>query len=184
MGAAGQQFFHEDEAEEILRLASTLSQPESGMTRERLMATASELGISEEAVIAAEKQVLDQRSELSDRREYDHRLATEFKSHLVSFLIVNGFLAAINFATGIRDFWVIYPILGWGIGLAFHAFAVLNRRSSYYDDGFERFRARKLEKLEEEAGEIGQIARLQAPVSPRIVVGVHVGSRDRRRRDL
>ncbi|MFN8250708.1 MAG: 2TM domain-containing protein [Ferruginibacter sp.] len=56
-----------------------------------------------------------------------------FKNHLISYIVVNGFLWAIWFFTGNQHRsmhfdewdtnhypWPIWPMLGWGIGLAFH----------------------------------------------------------------
>lgn len=50
----------------------------------------------------------------------------EFKSHLLSYIIVNGFFWALWFFSGDRNDnnefapWPVWPMLGWGIGLAFH----------------------------------------------------------------
>jgi hypothetical protein len=48
----------------------------------------------------------------------------EFRKHLFTYIIVNGFLWAIWFFTDRRsDFpWPIWPTLGWGIGLAFSGY--------------------------------------------------------------
>ncbi len=46
----------------------------------------------------------------------------EFRAHLVAYVLVNGFLVvlwAITSPDGL--FWPVFPLLGWGIGLAFHA---------------------------------------------------------------
>lgn len=50
-----------------------------------------------------------------------------FKSHLVSYLIVNSFLWALWYFTGRHSDnswnelpWPVWPTLGWGIGLGFH----------------------------------------------------------------
>lgn len=51
----------------------------------------------------------------------------QFKRHLVSYIIVNGFLWALWFITGgrinqtedILSAWPIWCTLGWGVGLAF-----------------------------------------------------------------
>ena len=52
---------------------------------------------------------------------------SEFRSHLVSYLIVNGAITAIWLVIAITSGawfpWFVFPILGWGIGLAFHAWA-------------------------------------------------------------
>lgn len=56
-------------------------------------------------------------------RRADMRLA--FRSHLIAYVIVNGGLVAIWIATSFGHyFWPIWPMLGWGIGLAAHASAV------------------------------------------------------------
>ncbi len=45
----------------------------------------------------------------------------EFRSHLASYLVIMGFLLVLNLLTSPGYLWVIWPALGWGIGLAFHA---------------------------------------------------------------
>jgi hypothetical protein len=51
-----------------------------------------------------------------------------FKRHLLSYVVVNLFLVGIWFFShsnhGTRNFWPVWPMLGWGIGLAFHYFGV------------------------------------------------------------
>jgi len=57
--------------------------------------------------------------------EIAHKRAS-FKSHLLSYLIVNAFFWVLWYFTGgrVRDEeffpWPLWPMLGWGIGLAFH----------------------------------------------------------------
>ena len=45
-----------------------------------------------------------------------------FKWSLASYIIVNSFLIGIWYFTSgnTKHFWPIWPILGWGIGIAFH----------------------------------------------------------------
>jgi hypothetical protein len=46
----------------------------------------------------------------------------EFRNHALAYLLVNGMLVAIWFVVSDGGlFWPIFPILGWGIGLFFHA---------------------------------------------------------------
>lgn len=47
-----------------------------------------------------------------------------FYKHLSSFLIVNIFLFLINLFTTPGDWWFIFPLLSWGIGLASHYVSV------------------------------------------------------------
>ncbi len=53
-----------------------------------------------------------------------------FRPHLTSYIWVIAFLWVIWFFTGARYMWPIYPMMGWGIGLFFHALATYLSRSS------------------------------------------------------
>ncbi|HEX6257390.1 MAG TPA: 2TM domain-containing protein [Euzebyales bacterium] len=59
------------------------------------------------------------------------RKRDEFQTHLVAYLLVNSTLVAIWFlATGAGFFWPMFPLLGWGIGLFFHAWDTFRRPPS------------------------------------------------------
>lgn len=45
----------------------------------------------------------------------------DFRTHLMMYVLVNASLVVIWAVTGTSFFWPIFPILGWGIGLAAHA---------------------------------------------------------------
>jgi vacuolar-type H+-ATPase subunit I/STV1 len=45
----------------------------------------------------------------------------EFIPHLLAYLLVNSVFVAVWVATDSGFFWPLFPILGWGIGVAFHA---------------------------------------------------------------
>jgi predicted membrane channel-forming protein YqfA (hemolysin III family) len=52
----------------------------------------------------------------------------EFRSHLVAYVLINGTLVALWFVISSGAlFWPIFPILGWGIGLVFHALDTYQR---------------------------------------------------------
>lgn len=53
----------------------------------------------------------------------------ELWTHLFIFVAVNTMLVIIWASTGAGYFWPIWPIGGWGVGLAAHAFAVTADRS-------------------------------------------------------
>lgn len=44
----------------------------------------------------------------------------KFYQHLMAFVIVIPFLFFINLLTSPFHWWFLYPMLGWGMGLAFH----------------------------------------------------------------
>lgn len=48
----------------------------------------------------------------------------EFKVHVLAYVLVNAFLVAIWAVTGAGFFWPVFPLLGWGIGIVFHAWDV------------------------------------------------------------
>jgi hypothetical protein len=47
-----------------------------------------------------------------------------FFIHLAVFIAVNALLIFINLATSSDHLWFRWPLLGWGIGIFFHALAV------------------------------------------------------------
>lgn len=44
-----------------------------------------------------------------------------FYAHLIIYVVVNGVLVLINLWTSPRFLWFLFPLIGWGIGLFFHA---------------------------------------------------------------
>ena len=47
-----------------------------------------------------------------------------FYGNLASYVVVNIFLIILNLATSPAHLWFFWPLLGWGIGVVFHAMAV------------------------------------------------------------
>lgn len=64
--------------------------------------------------------------EQKDARLWDlAKRRASFKSHLVIYLVMSIFFWAIWYLTGGRTYnrglpWPVWPMLGWGIGVAFH----------------------------------------------------------------
>lgn len=55
---------------------------------------------------------------------------SDFRADLLAYVLVNTFLVAIWALTGAGFFWPAFPLLGWGIGLVFHA------RDTYWGEEF------------------------------------------------
>ncbi len=52
----------------------------------------------------------------------------DFRTHIVTYVVVNSFLVGIWAVTGSGYFWPVWPILGWGIGLVLHAWTIYGQR--------------------------------------------------------
>ncbi|MES2935137.1 MAG: 2TM domain-containing protein [Pseudomonadota bacterium] len=59
------------------------------------------------------------------RRQVERKLG--FYSHLTVYLLVNSGLMILNLLNSPQHFWAVGPLLGWGIGLAFHGIGVFLR---------------------------------------------------------
>ena len=60
----------------------------------------------------------------------------EFYGHLGVYLLVILFLLILNLMTGPETLWVVWPALGWGIGIALHGWNVLVA-DRVFDSGWE-----------------------------------------------
>jgi len=69
-----------------------------------------------------------------------------FRIHLLSFLAVNAVLAAIALSRG--QFWFVWPLLGWGMGLAAHGLSL----AWSMGNGYQRMVDHELARLREQAG--------------------------------
>lgn len=75
------------------------------------------------------------------------QMRAAFKAHALSYVLVNLFLIGVWLFTGPNEgrdvyFWPVWPLLGWGIGLASHGFAA-------YSSGAENAVEREYRKLSE-----------------------------------
>ncbi len=70
-----------------------------------------------------------------------------FRTHLFAYLLVNAGLVVINLVTSPGYFWAIWPIIGWGLGLAAHFVAVYH----FAGDVRERVVEAELRRLKERA---------------------------------
>jgi hypothetical protein len=109
----------DEDVEEILRLAVRKSGAASDTDlRDRLKQAAAELNISEEELRQAEIEFIQKREAVEAVSEAKKRDTQEFMGHLITFVAVNVFLISIDVLADGGISWSIYPLLGWGIGLA------------------------------------------------------------------
>ena len=113
-----------DEVSRILKRALN-SRKEEAINYQELTEIAREMGIdtdSLDAAIARDKGEIDMEEA---RKEWLRRRRSDFNPHLWSFIIIIGGLFLIDLITP-GGWWFQWPMLGWGIGLAFHF------RASYF----------------------------------------------------
>lgn len=114
------QRYNEDEVSRIIRTALMDGDADGTISHEELIDIAMKSGVHPEKL---EQVLRDQESsrELDDAKDlWMKRHRQDFHNHLRSFVIVNGVLIMMNLMTS-RYPWVLWPIMGWGIGLLFHA---------------------------------------------------------------
>lgn len=70
------------------------------------------------------------------------------RNHVIAYVLVMLFLIAIWAATGGGYFWPIWPILGWGLGVAFDVLGVQHGRSHHHD----RRDARRERRIDRHSG--------------------------------
>ena len=111
-------FSNEELTEIIRRAAEKARRPgETTVTYEEMLAVGEELGFEASDLQAAASDVASGRS----RKKRVIRQKLEFFHHLISYVTVMGGLFLINLVTSPGYFWVVFPAIGWGIGLTSHA---------------------------------------------------------------
>ena len=133
-----EEMFTVNEVEGILRRGLNRKRDSGEITRGELVDTARELGLDSREV---ERAIHEQRKfgsiELA-RDEYKAKKKLGFYRHLRTYLIINGALLLINLVSDGGDLWFFYPLIGWGIGLAFHASNAFNPSQREVDSGARR----------------------------------------------
>jgi len=142
------QQYDDDELSEILRLAVRKQESASGDLRRRLLDVADELGISHEAIAEAEAEYRQKVSRQNELALYKKENRNGFRIHSGVYVIVNIFLVGLNLITWQEDkeIWFPYGLLGWGIGLAIHAFVTL-RKVDWQDEEFQKWRRKRATEM-------------------------------------
>jgi hypothetical protein len=139
------QFYSQEEAEAILTKAAR-RQPSGTVSHEQLLAMAEELGITPQEVEAVIGEVREAHDDAKLRLEFIGMRRATFWPHLIPYLLLNLMLIFINWRTSSGFPWALFPLLGWGIGLACHAVAVLPTRGPEFERQFAEWKGEKLKK--------------------------------------
>ena len=118
--------YSNEDVQQILQQAVLISQ-EDGISRQQLFEIATELGLSVEILQQAEQSWLSQRVDVQKRTRQRARQRFGFQLHFIPYLFVSTLLVIINLSSTPGYFWSIYPILGWGLGVAIHGACVYRK---------------------------------------------------------
>lgn len=132
----------EDEVQEILKRAMHIDS-EKKSRQDALRMSAAELGISEEALAQAEVQYLREKAERDELEAFKAHRRRGIWEHVISYVVVNGFLVAINLLNWNGHFWAAYPLLGWGLGLVLSSVGSFNPNSEDFQKDFAKWKQKR-----------------------------------------
>jgi MoaA/NifB/PqqE/SkfB family radical SAM enzyme len=127
------QRFSTDEMGEIIETAARLdgvSHDPNEVTLDEIAQVAAELGISDEAVMAAvaerRREAEARKAEEEERREARRKRARAWRAwraHIASYVSVMLGLVLLDLVTGPGAWWY-YPAIAWGMGLGIHTLVI------------------------------------------------------------
>jgi len=151
--------YDDDEVRSIIaRALGTQAGGNAGteLSHEQLLAVGSEIGLSAEAMEQAARDVEQSGAIARLERRILGRRRSWFASHAAAFGVVNSVLFAINYLTTPGQWWVLFPLVVWGLVLLLHARFGLSRAVS------RRALARESERLNREREPFGLVSSPEA----------------------
>ena len=130
--------YNSEQRQQILQKAFARQQ-QGEISRQQIIEIASELGVSSASLQAAEQEWLSQEIGEKKRQRFHAQRREEFKTHLITFIGVNGFLVVLNLLTSPGYFWAIFPLLGWGLGLFFSGIKAYKTSGESYEHDFQEW---------------------------------------------
>lgn len=113
----GQEFYSEEEAQKILRMANETSAAGNVVSRDEMLRAALEAGIPAAAIEAAEEKIRAEAASVGDREAYKEHIEHRLRTTTAGMLGLAALLIGINLLTGIHNFWAIWPVgitfAGW-----------------------------------------------------------------------
>ncbi|HEY3255729.1 MAG TPA: 2TM domain-containing protein [Polyangiaceae bacterium] len=123
--------YTDDEVRAIIERALK-QQPASGVSHEELLSIGAGVGLSPAALESAAREVVDARLTKTATERVVARKRRGVLAHAFVYFTVNGVLFTINLLTTPGQWWVLFPVLAWGIGMILHAgFGLFSRVSDY-----------------------------------------------------
>jgi hypothetical protein len=133
-----------------------------GLSHADLLAIGEQVGVSPEAMSRAADEVLAAKLDSASRRAILSRRKRWLLAHVAVFAVINGLLFAVNALTTPGEWWVLFPIVFWGLALALHAVLALGVEPS------PRALARERRRLEQSNRSSATRVRVALPESERL----------------
>jgi hypothetical protein len=94
---------------------------EPGLSHADLLAIGEQVGVSPEAMTRAAAEARSAQLDQAATRAITARRRRWLAAHAAVFATINGLLFAVNAATTPGEWWVLFPVVFWGLALALHA---------------------------------------------------------------
>ncbi len=137
------QVYGSEDAQGILQIAIARRQDEGELSRVQLFEIATELGISEQDIVAAEQQWLATRGEFAEKLAFNGYRRGKLQKNLTKYGIINSFLVLLNLAGSHELSWSLFILLTWGLGLSLNAWNVYQTEGEDYEQSFQRWQLKK-----------------------------------------
>jgi len=114
------QSYADDEVRAIIERALK-EQPASGLSHDDLLAIGAGVGLTPAAVESAAREVTEARLSTAATTRIVSRRRRILAAHAVAYAVINALLFAVNFLSTPGEWWVLFPVFFWGLGLLLHA---------------------------------------------------------------
>lgn len=131
--------YHQEDIQQILNLAIARQANGGEFSREQLVEIATELGISTDTLLEAERDWQIQQGEQQKRSEFNLYRRGKLQKRVGKYLIVNSFLVGLNFISAGELSWSLYILLFWGLGLGLGAWNTYQLQGEEYEQAFRKW---------------------------------------------
>ena len=144
-----------EEAQQILHIAIAKDVESGELTRTQLVDIAAELGITQEALLKAEREWQMRREETSEQQLFEDQRRDRLHRRIAHFTLVAVFLLGLKvfFISGITP--LLYLLLGpWGLTLIWDAWKIYRPSAYSYTRDFQRWQRKR--RMKQAAGRFFQ----------------------------
>lgn len=147
--------YSQDDVQQILQRALAKRRPEEEEFNQRqLEEIALELGISDQDLELARQEWLQIQQESQEQQEFQRYRRGRFRSHLVRYGIVNGFLLGLDWVIMPGLSWSLYVVLGWGLGVSLDGWSTYQPESERYQKEFQKWKqGKQFKRFRQEMGQ-------------------------------